>query len=134
MVLVVGLVGPHPRAARGTRRRLALGLSLVGIATIMGARRNLGSAFSVFPVPVPEASVADEGAYRYVRHPMYSGVLAQAIAISTAGSPWAIVPTGVLAVVLDRKAAYEEALLADAHPEFASYRSRTPWRFVPGVR
>ena len=65
---------------------------------------------------------------------MYAGLIAQATAVGVAGSPWALVPAGALAVMLDRKAAGEEALLDAAHPGFAGYRARTRWRFLPGLR
>jgi protein-S-isoprenylcysteine O-methyltransferase Ste14 len=112
----------------------ALLLWAAGIAVVTSARRDLGDAFSVFPRPRPEAPVAEAGAYRLVRHPMYAGLVAQATAVGVAGSPWALVPAGALAVVLDRKAASEEALLEAAHPDFGGYRGRTRWRFIPGLR
>jgi protein-S-isoprenylcysteine O-methyltransferase Ste14 len=133
-VVVVGVCAPCPRRARGPRRATGLLVGAFGIVAIMTARRRLGTAFSVFPRPLPGAPVADDGAYRIVRHPMYTGVLAQATAVSIAGSPWALVPTGALAIILDRKAAYEERRLTVAHPAFADYADRTRWRFLPGVR
>jgi protein-S-isoprenylcysteine O-methyltransferase Ste14 len=133
-VLVVGAWAPRPRRARGLRRTAGLLVGVFGIVAVMTARRSLGSAFSVFPRPVPGAPVADDGVYRVVRHPMYTGVLAQATAVSIAGSPWALVPTAALAVILDRKAADEERRLTLAHPAFAGYADRTRWRFLPGLR
>lgn len=133
-VVLVGAFGPRPRRALGLRRAIALVLGAFGVVTVMAARRDLGDAFSVFPRPVPGTPVAEAGAYRLVRHPMYAGLVAQAAAVGIAGSPWALAPAGMLALVLDRKAAGEEALLGATHPEFAGYRSRTRWRFVPGLR
>lgn len=133
-VVVVGIFAPRGQRARGPRRVAALALSTLGACAVMMARRDLGNAFSVFPRPRPDASVTDAGVYRVIRHPMYGGVLAQATAIAAWGSPWAILPTGLLAVVLDRKAAHEETMLEHEHPEFADYRERTRWRFLPGIR
>lgn len=133
-VVLVGAFGPRPRRARGLRRAVGLVIGAVGIVAIMTARRDLGNAFSVLPRPVPGAPVIDGGAYRVVRHPMYTGVLTQAAAVSIAGSPWALLPTGALAIILDRKAAHEEERLELVHPGFADYRTRTRWRFLPGVR
>jgi protein-S-isoprenylcysteine O-methyltransferase Ste14 len=133
-VVLVGAFGPRPRRARRLRRAIGLVVGAFGIVAIMTARRDLGDAFSVFPRPVPGAPVAEGGAYRVVRHPMYAGVLTQAAAVSVAGSPWALLPTGALAVILDRKAAREEERLELAHPGFAGYRTRTRWRLLPGVR
>ena len=119
-VLVAGGAGPQPRRGRRLRRSTALLLAGVGIGTVISARRDLGDAFSVFPRPRPGAPVADRGAYRVVRHPMYAGLLAQAAAVGIAGSPWALAPTGALAIILDRKAAGEEAMLDAAHADFAA--------------
>lgn len=133
-ILAVGAFGPRPRRAKGVRRVVGLVAGTCGVAAIIGARRDLGAAFSVFPGPRAGVPVAEQGAYRLVRHPMYTGLLAQAAAICAAGSTWALVPTAALAVILDRKATEEEARLERAHPAFAAYRDRTRWRFVPGVR
>jgi protein-S-isoprenylcysteine O-methyltransferase Ste14 len=133
-VVVVGALGPPPHRALRVRRAIGIALATFGIVTITSARRDLGEAFSVFPRPRPGAPVAQAGAYRVVRHPMYTGVLAQAAAICTAGSPWALVPAGALAVILDRKATHEETRLARTSEGFAAYRRRTRWRFVPGLR
>jgi len=69
-----------------------------------------------------------------VRHPVHTGLIAQATAVGVGGSPWALVPAGALAVMLDRKAAGEEALLDAARAGYAGYRARTRWRFLPGLR
>lgn len=50
---------------------------------------------------------------------------------SLAWSPWALVPTGVLAAALLLKARLEERWLLDRHPGYAAYRQRVPRRFVP---
>lgn len=133
-VVAIGLVGPRPRRARRSRNVLAGLLAAAGAVAVVAARRDLGDAFTVFPRPRPGAPVADRGVYRLVRHPMYAGVMAQATAVGLAGSPWALLPAGALAVIFDRKAAGEEALLDAAHPGFSGYRDRTRWRFVPGIR
>jgi protein-S-isoprenylcysteine O-methyltransferase Ste14 len=53
---------------------------------------------------------------------------------SLIGSPLALVPTAGLAVILELKSRLEESMLLAASPEYASYRERVRWRFIPGVR
>lgn len=130
-VLVTAAIGPQPRRGRRIRRVLALAVATAGVATVLRARRDLGDAFSVFPRPVAGAPRVNGGLYGRIRHPMYAGVMAQALAASVAGSPCALVPSAALGLILDHKARIEEQSLDAAHPG-------TPvgphWRFVPGVR
>lgn len=132
-VVAVAAAGPPPRHLRRTRRAAAIVLGAAGFALVLRARRDLGDAFSVFPRPSPDADLVTGGTYGRVRHPMYTGVLAQAVATAVAGSSWALLPAGALAVTLDRKAAVEERALAHAHPGGAS-PGAPRWRFVPGLR
>jgi protein-S-isoprenylcysteine O-methyltransferase Ste14 len=132
-VVAVAAAGPPPRHLRRTRRAAAIVLGAAGSVLVLGARRDLGDAFSVFPRPPKDSDLVTGGMYGRVRHPMYTGVLAQAVATALAGSSWALLPAGALAVTLDRKAAVEERALANAHPGGAS-PGAPRWRFVPGLR
>ena len=48
-------------------------------------------------------------------------------------SPWALVPTAVLAVVWALKASVEERFLVARYPGYAGYCERTRYRLVPFV-
>ena len=133
-VVVVAAAGPNPRLLRRTRRVVAMGCALAGVVVVMTSHRRLGDAFSIFPRPPESGSLTTNGPYRVVRHPMYTGVISHALAASLAGSPWALVPTAALAVVLDRKAATEENALMRRFEDYDGYRATTRWRLVPGIR
>jgi protein-S-isoprenylcysteine O-methyltransferase Ste14 len=134
-VVLVARRAPQPPTAATARRVVAVGVGALGAVVALGSARRLGpAAFTVFPRPRPGAPLAAHGPYRVVRHPMYASVLAFAVAVATDGSPWAFVPAATLAIVLDRKAAREEAWLTEARPEYATYRAAVRWRFLPGVR
>ncbi len=66
-----------------------------------------------------------------VRHPIYGGILLLSLAWSLALSPWALIPTGALAIALVFKSRLEERWLIDRHPAYAGYRERVRRRFVP---
>lgn len=130
-VVIGPWLGEH---ATGAMRWIANGVLACGLALIVWSRVALGKSFTAFPRPVDGGSQAAGGPYRYVRHPMYTGV-----ALSLAG--WALmfqsVPVAALgaatAVLLDAKARREEAWLAAVYPGYAEYKSRTrkfmPWLY-----
>jgi protein-S-isoprenylcysteine O-methyltransferase Ste14 len=46
-------------------------------------------------------------------------------------TPLGLVPTALLALLIDLKARREETWLIERFPEYALYQARTPRRFVP---
>ena len=71
--------------------------------------------------------------YRFVRHPMYGGVIVMAVGWSLATSPLALPAALGLGVFLELKSRREEAWLQERYPGYEGYRRRTRWKFVPGV-
>jgi len=62
---------------------------------------------------------------------MWSGALVIGLGWSLAEAPLGLVPTALLAVLIDLKARREETWLIERFPDYALYRARTPRRFVP---
>jgi protein-S-isoprenylcysteine O-methyltransferase Ste14 len=114
-----------------------LGLVLVASGLLLliaaGASLAFARAASMLPSPRTGSRVAQRGAYRVVRHPIYGAVLLLAVGASLATSPLALAPTILLAAVFDLKARVEEAWLRERDAAYDAYRARTPRRFVPGV-
>lgn len=103
----------------------------VGAAAIVVGAEWLGRAASVHPAPSPSALLRVSGPYRYVRHPIYTGVLVLAGAMVLTGrSVLHLVAFATLVVVLIAKARFEEALLAERFPDYPAYARRTR-RFLP---
>ncbi|MGE0454039.1 MAG: isoprenylcysteine carboxylmethyltransferase family protein [Vicinamibacteria bacterium] len=74
------------------------------------------------------------GPYRYVRHPMYVGMLAMYAAWPLVlGSRWAFLPAGIVAAMLLVRTALEDATLQAELPGYAEYAGRTRFRLLPGV-
>ena len=125
-VLAVPARRDRPRSARLAGRAV----SAAGVLGIALSGRALGSALTPSPIPVGDAVLRTDGPYAYVRHPIYAALLLAAAgrAVSCgAGRAWAAV---ALAVLIDRKAGWEERLLTQRFPEYAAYARRTP-RLVP---
>jgi protein-S-isoprenylcysteine O-methyltransferase Ste14 len=135
IVVLLGFVGPGWPSSASTVTLVA-GIVLVasGLAFSSWGIASLGSSLSPYPRPIEGARFHDRGAYGVVRHPIYGGLVLAAVGWSLIGSPLAFVPTACLAVILELKSRLEESMLLAAYPEYASYRERVRWRFIPGVR
>lgn len=102
-----------------------------GLILIAAAALGLGRALTPTPVPRNEGALNTSGFYRYVRHPIYTGVLAVVVGITLRSGSWIHLAIAVLTVVFfDRKAAWEEQRLAEHYADYATYAAATP-KFVP---
>lgn len=103
-----------------------------GLVAVRGAW-DLRAGLSPFPRPVARTPLIESGAYRLVRHPIYSGLVLAAIGWgSVTGSIAAIVTAGLLFLLFAGKSSREETWLAAEHPEYGAYQQRTK-RLVPWV-
>lgn len=108
-------------------------LVVAGLAVVVVAALNLGR--SLTPTPVPnEGGLRTDGLYRYVRHPIYTGVLLVVVGLTVGTRQWWGLALGLVTVAFFTvKARWEEARLAEAYPGYAAYAAATP-RFVPFAR
>ena len=107
-------------------------LAIFAILLLAWSALNLGRSLTPFPRPVPNGELVTTGAYRFVRHPIYCGVIIGALGLSLATENWPRVAlTGLLFLFFDLKARREEDWLQEKYPEYAKYKSRVkklvPW-------
>lgn len=104
--------------------------TLVGLWALSANR--LGN-FNIRPAPLAGATLIQHGPYRWIRHPMYTAVMACGIAGAwTSKAWWAWSAVLALMVVLTIKARYEERWMLQTHCGYAAYRQRTRW-FLPWI-
>jgi protein-S-isoprenylcysteine O-methyltransferase Ste14 len=78
--------------------------------------------------------VATGGPYRWVRHPMYTGVVLSWFAGPVfLGSWWAVVPAGASVFVLIVRTVLEDRTLQRELEGYADYAARVRYRLVPGL-
>ncbi|MEZ5144267.1 MAG: NnrU family protein [Acidimicrobiales bacterium] len=110
----------------------AFALEIAGAVLLLGGLVNLGPSLTPLPTPVPHGRLRERGLYRWVRHPIYAGIMALVVGVSIRA---ASVPTAIASAALIGwfvvKARWEEARLARRYPGYVEYAARTP-RFVPG--
>jgi 2-amino-4-hydroxy-6-hydroxymethyldihydropteridine diphosphokinase len=113
-----------------------LGLIPIGFSLyLVGAgARELGAAFTPNPTPRP-SELAESGVYRFVRHPIYMGVLLGALGAAVLWRAWwALAACFLLAVFLWLKSRFEERRLRVIYPGYAAYAERVPSTILPGWR
>jgi protein-S-isoprenylcysteine O-methyltransferase Ste14 len=116
-----------PARALGAIALLA-GLALIALSSWL---LNDARAFSTLPRPRDDGQLVERGPYRWIRHPIYVGlILAGAGTALIRVSPLVGLLAVALTVVLDLKRRREEAWLLDRYPAYAAYRARTR-AFVP---
>jgi len=101
--------------------------ALIGLVGCLTMRSSL----SAFPQP-KERKLVTSGLFRWMRHPMYAGLLVLALGwVFVTGSFHALIASAALWWFLKRKAALEDELLARIYPEHASYMEST-WCMFAG--
>ena len=94
---------------------------------------NKLSNFNISPLIKKDANLITNGAYKYIRHPMYFSVLLMLLAVVLREiSSENIVLYLFLIVVLFLKAKKEEDLWMNKNPQYMEYRKKTKM-FIPFV-
>lgn len=113
---------------------LFLILSIAGAGVVAFALLQLKTSLTVFPTPKSDGELIEAGLYKYIRHPIYSGILLLTIGWGVFDqSVWKIGVGFALYLLFYFKSRYEEGLLRARYAEYATYQKRTG-RFLPGFR
>jgi protein-S-isoprenylcysteine O-methyltransferase Ste14 len=124
----------HAWVVPGWVRTGANVLTIAGLVVLGIGLLNLGRSATPLPTPVRGGELRSSGLYRYLRHPIYTGVIVLAIGSAIpSGSVAIAVATLALITWLEIKARWEERRLVDRYPGYAAYAARTP-RFIPSPR
>jgi protein-S-isoprenylcysteine O-methyltransferase Ste14 len=106
---------------------LILGLALGGLGGLLALAGlfNLGANLTALPHPKDDATFVERGAYVFVRHPIYSGLIIAAFGWGLAvASPLTLLYALVLFIFFDVKSRREELWLARKFPQYAGYQKR----------
>lgn len=112
----------------GTRQLAGYLVGMIG-AVVLGSGISAlrrAEAMTALPHPREGAELVERGPYRFVRHPIYGGLILGAFGLAVI-TPWVgtFAAVALLAVVLDVKRRREEAWLAERYPTYPAYRTRT---------
>jgi protein-S-isoprenylcysteine O-methyltransferase Ste14 len=74
------------------------------------------------------------GPYRWIRHPMYLGVIVLMLGIPLVlGSYWALVPGGLIDILFVIRTALEDKFLQADLPGYKDYSKRVRYYLIPGI-
>ena len=101
-------------------------LFFFGCVLAATATFSLGKNLTPLPIPKANAPLIVTGAYRLVRHPIYSGLVLMAFGWGMWLHSWLNLGYALLLFVFfDIKSRFEERLLVEKFPEYATYRKHT---------
>ncbi len=112
-------------------KEIFLIISLLGIVIAVLSMMQLNIHLSPFPSPKKGSRLVQNGLYKYVRHPIYSGVLIILLGygLYTTSSYRLIISLSLL-VLFYYKSRYEETRLQHTFSDYKSYQ-KTTGRFFP---
>ncbi len=114
---------------------LSCGISvgLISILVMLIAVVNLGKNLTPLPCPRDDAQLVQSGLYRYVRHPIYFGVLLAALAwLFIFPNVYILLDDIGLFILFDIKARREEIWLVERFPAYRDYQMRVK-KLLPGI-
>lgn len=109
-------------------------IQVIGWGVLLVSFYDLRKSLTALPMPTKHGALQIHGLYRFVRHPMYVGVLTLSLGIAVAGGgvqKYALVLA--LYILFRFKARYEETLLVAKYPSYQAYMHKTG-RFIPRLR
>jgi protein-S-isoprenylcysteine O-methyltransferase Ste14 len=115
---------PPPLNGRFLPAADALGLLVVvlGLALAVWARRHIGANWSSNVTLKDQHTLVRSGPYRFVRHPIYSGLLLAVAGSAIVVGEWrGLAAFGLVLAALIYKSRVEEARMRATFPEYAAY-------------
>jgi len=116
-----------------THEYLLLESMCIGIGSfiILFAAPSLKPSLRISPIPKKDSPLKESGIYKYVRHPMYLGVILIGFGFSAyANNNFTWIVELILILDLNLKARFEDQLLIELHPESLHYQLHTS-RIIP---
>ena len=109
-------------------------LCAAGILIMAPALVALRGTVQIAPEPKAGKRLVETGIYKYLRHPIYTGIVACVIGLFLKQpSIWVAGGAAIVIGFLACKVRFEEKLLRATYPGYAAYQHRS-WGLFPGLR
>ena len=115
-----------------TIQKIGLLIAVFGGVIIILALLQLNKNLSPFPTPKNNTTLLQNGLYKYIRHPIYTGIILLFTGYSLYQNSFYKLGISLLLVVLFYfKSNYEEQRLEQKFPDYKLYKNKTgkffPW-------
>lgn len=108
-------------------------IALLGFILFFVAVLTLGKSLSLYPTPSPKSELIIHGVYKYIRHPIYTGLLFFLLGLSIVLAGISKFILFVIALILfSKKADYEEKRLVLKFKNYEKYKAKTG-KFLPKI-
>lgn len=115
----------------GALRKTGLVISIIGVLVFIISLLQLNKNLSPFPTPKSNSLLIQSGLYKYIRHPIYTGILLSFGGYSFYSvSLYRMIITILLLLLFIIKSAYEEKKLIEKFSGYHTYKAKTG-RFFP---
>lgn len=113
-------------------RWLGGALLAAGVGVAVWGARSLGASLTPGTEPLPHAPLVTRGAYAYVRHPIYLGLVLAITGHTVAWSNWTLgLAFGLIALgYFEGKARAEERWLVARYPDYRRYMRQVRTRIL----
>jgi protein-S-isoprenylcysteine O-methyltransferase Ste14 len=113
-------------------QKAGLWVSILGGLIIILALLQLNKNLSPFPTPKNNTTLLQNGLYKYIRHPIYTGIILFFTGYSVYQNSFYKLGISLLLVILFYfKSNYEELRLEQKFPDYVNYKNKTgkffPW-------
>ena len=106
---------------------LATALTWFGLGLVVWAVLVFGRGVTPSPMPSRKAQLRTRGPYRWIRHPMYTGVIVLMAGSALGRRNWIAAALWVVLVVFFlTKMRWEERRLVETYPGYSTYRETVP--------
>jgi protein-S-isoprenylcysteine O-methyltransferase Ste14 len=134
LVALISLGGSDDWPTPSWLHQVGTAVVAIGLVIVAVGGTRLGRLLTATPIPKAGGALVTDGLYRWVRHPIYTGVLIIVVGLVAPSGRWLTLIVGCVTVAFFfAKSAWEEQRLADQYPDYAEYQRSTP-RFVPRLR
>ncbi len=106
---------------------IVMGLVLGGLGglLVLAGLISLGRNLTAVPRPKDDAHMVEHGAYRWVRHPIYSGIILGAFGLGLLRGGWlGLLYALILFIFFDLKSRREEGWLREKYQNYPAYQQR----------
>lgn len=101
-------------------------IAIAGLVLMAAAFVSLREVIQVAPEPKAGGHLVTSGLYRYLRHPIYTGIVLLVVGLFLREPALYVAVAGVVLIgFLVVKSKFEEQLLRERYPEYAEYMRRS---------